>query len=71
MQSDTQSFTSIETPEHKDDFKQWRATRVVCFNMPLPDCLFPNVVASPAGLAVVVQQAIKFLARVTSQFPLK
>ena len=40
-------------------------------NMPLPDCLFRNVVASLVGLAVVVQEAIKFLARVTSQFPLK
>ena len=47
------------------------ATRVVCFNMPLPDCLFPNVVAPLAGLAVVVQEAIKFLPGVTSQFPLQ
>jgi hypothetical protein len=46
MQSDTQSFTSIGTPEHKDDFT---VTTPLGLSANMPS--FPNIVASLAGLA--------------------
>jgi hypothetical protein len=40
-------------------------------NMPLPDCFSPTLLLPQLVLAVLVQGTLEFLARVTSQFPLK